>query len=63
MDVHPEDVYREGITKLGERDFVYARELGYAIKLLAIGGRHGRCGSKLRVHPALVPRERAARER
>jgi homoserine dehydrogenase len=35
IDVLPDDVYREGITKLGERDFAYARELGYAIKLLA----------------------------
>ena len=41
MDVRPDDVFREGITKLGERDFRYARELGYAIKLLAIGRKEG----------------------
>ncbi len=53
MDVRPDDVFREGITKLGERDFVYARELGYAIKLLAIGRKEG-AYVQLRVHPTLV---------
>jgi homoserine dehydrogenase len=51
--VRPEDVYREGITKLGERDFAYARELGYAIKLIAMGRRRTD-GLELRVHPSLV---------
>jgi homoserine dehydrogenase len=54
VDVHPENVYREGITKLAERDFTYARELGYAIKLLAIGRKNGDA-VQVRVHPALVP--------
>jgi len=53
MDVHPDDVYREGITKLTPRDFQYAREFGYAIKLLAIGRKEGGRVA-LRVHPALV---------
>jgi homoserine dehydrogenase len=34
--VRPEDIRHEGITKLSIRDFRYARELGFAIKLLAI---------------------------
>jgi len=55
-DVHPDDVYREGITKLAARDFAYARELGYAIKLLAIARRRGD-SVELRVHPSLVPLE------
>ncbi len=54
MDVRPDDVFREGITKLAERDFRYARELGYAIKLLAIGRKEGE-RVELRVHPTLVP--------
>ncbi len=54
IDVHPEHVYREGITALGQRDFTYARELGYAIKLLAIGRKAGGA-VEVRVHPALVP--------
>jgi homoserine dehydrogenase len=53
MDVHPADVFHEGITHLGERDFRYARDLGYAIKLLAIGRKQGD-QIQLRVHPALV---------
>ena len=48
------DVYREGITRLRARDFLYAKELGYAIKLLAIASRQN--GSvQVRVHPAMVP--------
>jgi len=54
VDVKPQDVYREGITALGARDFAYARELGYAIKLLAIGRKIGD-EVQVRVHPALVP--------
>jgi homoserine dehydrogenase len=50
------DVYREGITRLTPRDFRYAAELGYAIKLLAIGNRDDD-GISVRVHPALVPQD------
>jgi homoserine dehydrogenase len=53
-DVHPDKVYREGITRLNPRDFRYAAELGYAIKLLAIARRHDD-GVEARVHPVLVP--------
>jgi homoserine dehydrogenase len=53
-DVHPDKVYREGITRLTPRDFRYAAELGYAIKLLAIARRH-EDGVEARVHPVLVP--------
>src|SRR5947207_744434 len=52
--VRPDEVYREGITRLTARDFRYAQELGYAIKLLAIG-RRADAGLEARVHPALVP--------
>jgi homoserine dehydrogenase len=52
--IRVEDVYREGITALMPRDFRYAAELGYAIKLLAIGQRDAD-GVCVRVHPALVP--------
>jgi homoserine dehydrogenase len=53
-DVHPDEVYREGITRLTPRDFRYAAELGYAIKLLAIARRHDD-GVEARVHPVLLP--------
>ena len=48
------DVFHEGITRLTARDFRYADELGYAIKLLAIASAHDD-GVQVRVHPALVP--------
>ena len=50
------DVHHEGITRLKARDFLYAKELGYAIKLLAIASKQD--GSvRVRVHPSLVPNE------
>jgi homoserine dehydrogenase len=53
-DLHPDDIYREGITRLAPRDFRYASELGYAIKLLAIA-RRDTDGIEARVHPVLLP--------
>jgi homoserine dehydrogenase len=52
--VRPEDVYREGITRLSSRDFRYARELGYAVKLVAVARRE-EGALQARVHPALLP--------
>lgn len=52
--VHPDDVYREGIAKLSPSDFRYASELGYVIKLLAIGKLEDG-GIQLRVHPTMIP--------
>jgi homoserine dehydrogenase len=54
--VRPHDVFHEGITHLTARDFRYATELGYAIKLLAIGRREDH-SIQVRVHPALIPLE------
>lgn len=53
-EVRPEQIFREGIARLSARDFQYARELGYAIKLLAIA-KHSEAGIEVRVHPAFVP--------
>ena len=52
--VRVEDIYREGISKLAARDMEYARQLGYTIKLLAIGAQTDG-GLELRVHPTLLP--------
>ena len=52
--VHASEVYHEGIDKLAAEDFRYAAELGYVIKLLAIGRRNGST-VQARVHPAFVP--------
>ena len=57
-NVAPRAIHREGITRLRAADFRYARELGYVIKLLAIGRRHGTAEApevEVRVHPTLVP--------
>ena len=53
-EVRPEQIFCEGISRLTARDFRYARELGYAIKLLAIAKSSG-AGIEARVHPAFVP--------
>jgi len=50
----PDSIYREGIRQVAAKDFSYARELGYTIKLLAVA-RRSNGGLLLRVHPALVP--------
>ncbi len=52
--VRPSDIHTEGITKLSLRDFQYAQELGYVIKLLAIAERTDG-GIIARVAPALLP--------
>ncbi len=52
--VLPADVHYEGITRLTANDFRYARELGYAIKLLAIGRRLADGSIQVRVHPSLL---------
>lgn len=53
--IHPDQVYREGITGIEPVDFRYARELGYEVKLIAHAARAGDGRVEARVHPALVP--------
>ncbi len=52
----PEDVLTEGIMALSPEDFRWGREMGYALKLLAIARRCG-AGDQIeaRVHPAFIP--------
>jgi len=54
--VRPDDVYREGISRLASRDFQYARELGFAIKLLAIAKQSDKL-IEARVHPVFIPED------
>jgi homoserine dehydrogenase len=49
-----EDVFTEGITAITPTDLRYAGQMGYVVKLLAIGRREGP-RVELRVHPTLVP--------
>ncbi len=54
--VRPGDIYHEGISRLTSRDFRYARELGFAIKLLAIAKQSG-TSIEARVHPVFIPED------
>jgi len=54
--IRPEDIYREGISRLASRDFRYARELGFAIKLLAIAKQSDE-SIEARVHPVFIPED------
>jgi homoserine dehydrogenase len=54
--VRPEDIHCEGISRLDSRDFRYARELGFAIRLLAIGKQADKL-IEVRVHPVFIPEE------
>lgn len=48
------DVYVEGITSITARDIMYARELNYTVKLLAVGkADDGQI--EVRVHPTFIP--------
>ncbi|HHX86865.1 MAG TPA: homoserine dehydrogenase [Firmicutes bacterium] len=52
--IDPRSIHVEGIKSVTPEDIFYARELGYVIKLLAVGeDLNG--GLALRVYPSLVP--------
>ncbi len=52
--VHFKDIYTEGITKLTPLDITYAKEFGFAIKLLAIA-KFLDGEIEARVHPTMIP--------
>ena len=54
VHVAEKDIYIEGIEKLQPADILFARELGYVIKLLAIADHDADNRLILRVHPTLV---------
>jgi len=56
LQVRPQDIHCEGISRLSSRDFKYARELGYAIKLLAIAKEKDDL-VEVRVHPVFIPED------
>ena len=51
--VKPDQISREGITHVSQRDILYAAEMGYRVKLLAIARLVER-EVEVRVHPSLV---------
>ncbi|GAG37807.1 unnamed protein product, partial [marine sediment metagenome] len=54
--IRPDDIFYEGITRLSSRDFRYAKELGFAIKLLAIA-KQSNNSIEVRVHPVCLPED------
>ena len=49
-----EKIHREGITGISPDDIAYGREMGYTLKLLAIGKRSDNF-IEVRVHPTFLP--------
>ncbi len=52
-----EKVYREGITNISSLDIAYGSELGYVLKLLAIGKNDNGKAVEVRVHPAFIRKD------
>lgn len=52
--VNLSDIFREGISEISRQDVVFARELGYRIKLLAIAILHNSV-VEARIHPTMIP--------
>lgn len=50
-------IYREGITDISRQDIAYGEELGYVLKLLAIGKNDGEGNVEVRVHPAFIRKD------
>lgn len=50
-------IYCEGITGLSRIDIDIARELGYVVKLLAIGKKDPDGAIEVRVHPTMIPKD------
>lgn len=49
-----EDIFVEGIQGISRDDIRYGREMGYCLKLLAIGQKNGQGKVSLRVHPSFI---------
>ena len=49
-----EDIFVEGIDRISREDIRYGREMGYCLKLLAIGQRNNQGKIALRVHPSFI---------
>lgn len=54
--IHIEDIYREGISGITAEDINYGKQLGFAVKLLAIAKKKG-TSIEARVHPTFIPLE------
>lgn len=57
IDAKPDDIIIEGIEGISGDDIEFAKEFGYAIKLLGIAKKEGN-EIELRVHPAMIPKDK-----
>ncbi|MDR0468019.1 MAG: homoserine dehydrogenase [Campylobacteraceae bacterium] len=57
VDAKPEDILIEGIENISPEDIYFANDFEYNIKLLGIAKKIGK-KVELRVHPALVPKDK-----
>jgi len=53
--VRPDQLYTEGLRRVEKQDLLYARKLGYGLKLLAIIKTDRDGAVEVRVHPTLIP--------
>jgi homoserine dehydrogenase len=53
-EIAPEDIYIEGIEGVSKDDIRYGGEMGYRLKLLAIGQKNKQGRISLRVHPSFI---------
>ena len=58
-DIALEDISVEGIEDVDIEDIKYAQEMGYVLKLLAIGEKHDDDRVSLRVHPSFLAKDSA----
>jgi homoserine dehydrogenase len=56
-EVALEDIYVEGIEAISKDDIRYGSEMGYCLKLLAIGQKDKQGRISLRVHPSFIARD------
>ncbi len=52
-----DDIYVEGIEAISKDDIHYGNEMGYCLKLLAIGQKDANDRISLRVHPSFIARD------
>ncbi|MGD2095508.1 MAG: homoserine dehydrogenase, partial [Phycisphaerales bacterium] len=52
-----DDIYVEGIEAISKYDIRYGNEMGYCLKLLAIGQKDANDRISLRVHPSFIARD------
>jgi len=58
-EISMEDIFVEGIEGISQEDIRYGSEMGYCLKLLAIGQRSKQGKISLRVHPSFIARDNA----